>query len=55
MEKKMIIKTQLSEKEMPEKFYNISADLPEPLPPYFILAEKIRLVQTTYHHCFQWN
>ena len=33
MEKKMIIKTQLSEKEMPEKFYNISADLPEPLPP----------------------
>ena len=29
----MIIKTQLSEKEMPEKFYNISADLPEPLPP----------------------
>ena len=29
----MIIKTQLSEKEMPTKFYNISADLKEPLPP----------------------
>ena len=29
----MIIKTQLSEKEMPTKFYNIAADLPEPLPP----------------------
>ena len=33
MENKMIIKTQLSEKEMPTKFYNISADLKEPLPP----------------------
>ena len=29
----MIIKTQLSEKEMPTNFYNISADLKEPLPP----------------------
>ena len=29
----MIIKTQLSEKEMPTSFYNISADLKEPLPP----------------------
>ena len=29
----MIIKTQLSEKEMPKNFYNIAADLKEPLPP----------------------
>jgi len=35
MENKMIIKTQLSEKEMPKNYYNISADLKEPLPPVF--------------------
>ena len=39
----MIIKTQLSEKEMPEKFYNISADLPEPLPPVLHPGRKDRV------------
>ena len=34
------IKYTLSEKDMPTRWYNIQADLPEPLPPYLHPATK---------------
>jgi predicted alternative tryptophan synthase beta-subunit len=34
------VKYILSEKDMPTRWYNIQADLPEPLPPYMHPATK---------------
>ena len=51
----MIIKTQLSEKEMPTKFYNISADLKEPLPPVLHPGRKDPVDQMIYHRYSLWN